>query len=80
MKLWRRLTGQTGPECDRCGRPTGKPSLYNTPKGHWRCEPCEQFVETVTAKRAAHSQPETTEELESLVAYMEANDPATTEK
>jgi hypothetical protein len=76
-KLWRRLTGQSGPDCDRCGRPTWKPSLYSVPREHWRCEPCEGFVAAVTALRATHSQPETSEELESLVAYMKAHDPAT---
>ncbi|MFI2620402.1 hypothetical protein [Streptomyces sp. NPDC018584] len=70
------MTGQTGPDCDRCGKPTQKPSLYNAPKQEWRCEPCEEFVATVTAMRAAHSQPETAEELENLVAYMDKNDPA----
>lgn len=80
LKLWRRLTGQSGPACDRCGKPTWKPSLYYVPSQHWRCEPCQEFVAKVTALRAAHSQPETSEELASLVAYMQANDPATTEK
>lgn len=33
-----------GPECDRCGKPTGKPFLYQAPRSHWRCEPCEREV------------------------------------
>lgn len=80
LKLLRRLTGQAGPDCDRCGKRTWKPSLYYAPSQHWRCQPCEEFVAAVTAMRAAHSQPETADELENLVAYMQANDPATTEK
>lgn len=39
-----RLTLGTGPECDRCGKPTGKPFLYQTPRSHWRCDPCEREV------------------------------------
>ena len=80
LKLLRRLTGQSGPDCDRCGKPTWKSSLYERPLQHWRCEPCEEFAAKVTAIRATHSRPETAEELESLVAYMKANDPATTGK
>ena len=80
VKMWRRLTGRSGPACDRCGKPTYKPSLYNKPSQHWRCEPCERFVAEITAIRATHSQPETAQELESLVAYMKANDPAAAEK
>lgn len=41
---FKRLTLGTGPECDRCGKPTGKPSLYRMPHSHWRCEPCEREV------------------------------------
>jgi len=79
-KLLLRLTGQSGPDCERCERPTYKPFLYDNPRQPWRCEPCERFVAQVEAMRAAHSDPETSEELESLVAWMKANDPATTEK
>lgn len=43
-KLWRRLTGANGPDCDQCGAPTGKPFLYRTPRTPWRCEPCEAAV------------------------------------
>ncbi|NEA52413.1 hypothetical protein [Streptomyces sp. SID10815] len=77
LKPLRRLTGQSGPACDRCGKPTWKPSLYYVPSQNWRCEPCEAFVAKVTAMRLMHSQPATGEELESLVAWMQANDPAT---
>ncbi|MFJ1837822.1 hypothetical protein ACIOJ9_28630 [Streptomyces sp. NPDC088175] len=79
-KMWRRLVGQSGSDCDRCGKPTWKPSLYSEPKEHWRCEACEEFIATVTAMRAAHSQPATPEELDRLVAYMNENDPATAEQ
>lgn len=46
MKLLRRLRRalNTGPACDRCGNPTGKPYLYNMPSTWWRCAPCENAV------------------------------------
>jgi hypothetical protein len=34
----------TGPDCERCLKPTGKPFLYNMPNYHWRCEDCERAV------------------------------------
>jgi len=41
----RRVVGQRrGPDCDRCGKPTRKPFLYNMPNYHWRCEDCERQV------------------------------------
>ncbi len=33
---------QNSPECDRCGKPTGKPWLYRSPRTPWRCDPCER--------------------------------------
>lgn len=39
-----RLTTDQGPDCDRCGKPTGKPHLYRAPRTPWRCDPCEREV------------------------------------
>jgi len=54
LKLWRRLTGQSGPDCDRCGEPTQKPFLYNMPNCHWRCEDCERQVTDILFTAAAN--------------------------
>ncbi|MGY5634197.1 hypothetical protein ACW7N6_38295 [Streptomyces sp. UC1A3] len=40
-KLWRRLNS---PKCDRCGKSTERPWLYQVPHSWWRCEPCEREV------------------------------------
>lgn len=40
----RRMAEDPGPDCERCGNPTGKPFLYNDPHQHWRCEDCEREV------------------------------------
>lgn len=42
-----------GPDCERCGDPTGKPFLYNNPRQHWRCEPCEQEVTGIIFRAAS---------------------------
>ena len=42
-----------GPDCERCGKPTGKPFLYNNPRQHWRCEPCEREVTDIVFRAAS---------------------------
>lgn len=42
-----------GPDCERCGKPTEKPFLYNNPHQHWRCEPCEQEVTDIIFRAAS---------------------------
>lgn len=44
-----------GPDCDRCGEPTGKPFLYNMPRTPWRCEPCEREVTDILFAAASRS-------------------------
>ncbi|MGW6145301.1 hypothetical protein [Streptomyces sp. NPDC055140] len=48
-------TGGKGPDCDRCDEPTKKPFLYNQPRTHWRCEPCEKAVTDIMFTAAANS-------------------------
>ncbi|TGB13878.1 hypothetical protein [Streptomyces sp. MZ04] len=59
LKLWQLLAGKSpnpavrkGPNCDRCGKPTMKPFLYNMPRTPWRCEPCEAEVTDVVLRMA----------------------------
>lgn len=53
-RLGRRVVGERrGPDCERCGKPTGKPFLYNNPHQHWRCEPCEQKVTDIIFRAAS---------------------------
>ena len=40
------LCGQ-GPSCDRCGKPTGHPGLYQSPQFWWRCDSCECLVTNI---------------------------------
>ncbi|RCH70422.1 hypothetical protein DT019_02750 [Streptomyces sp. SDr-06] len=47
FKLWHRPKIRNEPKCDRCGDPTGKPFLYDTPKTPWCCDPCEQKVTAI---------------------------------
>ncbi|WP_282792913.1 hypothetical protein [Streptomyces sp. CC224B] len=34
------ITPPSGPTCDGCGRDTGKPHLYRTPRTAWHCADC----------------------------------------
>lgn len=53
-QLGRRIAVEgRGPDCERCGNPTGKPFLYNNPHQHWRCEPCEQEVTDIIFRAAS---------------------------
>jgi len=58
MKLFRRLRQALvpGPRCDRCGKRTGKPFLYNMPNTWWRCSPCENDVTDILLTLAARGQ------------------------
>lgn len=48
------LFGGKGPDCDRCGKPTRKPFLYNMPRSHWRCDDCERAVTDILFTAAAN--------------------------
>ena len=48
------LSTGKGPDCDRCGKPTRKPHLYNMPTYWWRCDSCEQVVTDILFNAATN--------------------------
>lgn len=77
-RLGRRIAVEgRGPDCDRCGKPTRKPFLYNMPRTHWRCEPCERDV---TAILFADASRDVSAGLDEIFRLLEPPTNRTTEK